>query len=247
MHGRCWRPDSAVGPCVCAWTDSPTSSNWWTWASARSAPTSCRNGTSLWGAPSGGRSTRGAVAGLERSGQNGHRRKYGPWVPEPGMWLRPGRGALAAAWVKAGTESATGQRSAAMPDVPTPDGGGCGTHSEHSRTQLRLVAVYRPCHGVPDLSDDVMEPRGYARQLNRWHPPRHAGRLHKSDRNVPSDNRGHGAQAGGGAAACCRRPRAVVAGTTEAALSRQRRQAARCDAPQKRSRRGVCRPVQRRL
>ncbi len=34
------------------------------------------------------RSTRRAVAELKQSWRDGHRRKYRPWVPEPGMWLQ---------------------------------------------------------------------------------------------------------------------------------------------------------------
>ncbi len=34
------------------------------------------------------RSTRRAVAELKTAWRDGHRRKYRPWVPEPGMWLQ---------------------------------------------------------------------------------------------------------------------------------------------------------------
>ena len=34
------------------------------------------------------RSTRRAVAELKQAWRDGHRRKYRPWVPEPGMWLQ---------------------------------------------------------------------------------------------------------------------------------------------------------------
>jgi hypothetical protein len=34
------------------------------------------------------RSTRRTVTELKQSWRDGHRRKYRPWVPEPGMWLQ---------------------------------------------------------------------------------------------------------------------------------------------------------------
>jgi len=34
------------------------------------------------------RSTRRAVAGVKEAWQAGRRRRYRPWVPEPGMWLQ---------------------------------------------------------------------------------------------------------------------------------------------------------------
>src|SRR5438093_6129582 len=34
------------------------------------------------------RSTRRAVAEVKTAWRDGHRRRYRPWVPEPGMWLQ---------------------------------------------------------------------------------------------------------------------------------------------------------------